>query len=136
MAVSLRDGEHWESERESLEKAKQFEKDWEIEKRKERNDALSMFSESDAEYDLDCSELEVGSVSRVEGRGEIPISEEKIQELEKDEEDYKKAILDEGIREMAMESLRKDHTTIDFANPFGRSLLKSSIIELYRKKTQ
>ena len=69
-----------------------------------------------------------------EGRGEIPISEEKIQELEKDEEDYKKAILDEGIREMAMESLRKDHTTIDFTNPFGRSLLKSSIIELYRKK--
>ena len=95
-----------------------------------------MFSEcdSDAEYDLDYSDPEVGSVSSVEGRGEIPISEEKIQELEKDEEDYKKAILDEGIREMAMESLRKDHTTIDFVNPFGRSLLKSSIIELYRKK--
>jgi len=136
MAVSLRDGEHWESERESLEQAKQFEKDWEIEKRKERDDALSMFSDSDAEYDLDYSDPEVGSVSSVEGRGEIPISEEKIQELEKDEEDYKKAILDEGIREMAMESLRKDHTTIDFTNPFGRSLLKSSIIELYRKKTQ
>jgi hypothetical protein len=136
MAVSLRDGEHWESEREALEQAKQFEKDWEIEKRKERDDALSMFSEcdSDAEYDLDCSDPEVGGVSSVEGRGEMPISEEKIQELEKDEEDYKKAILDEGIREMAMESLRKDHKTIDFANPFGRSLLKSSIIELYREK--